>query len=97
MQANVVSRLLGVVICLLILHGCSQAPERTLPPTDDPLSERAAESMAAGAFLAAANLSRQLASTTTDPALRRSYLLAAAEAAAQGGDWDGVRESVALL
>ena len=50
MQANVVSRLLGVVICLLILHGCSQAPERTLPPTDDPLSERAAESMAAGDF-----------------------------------------------
>jgi outer membrane PBP1 activator LpoA protein len=97
MQANVVSRLLGVVICLLILHGCSQAPERTLPPTDDPLSERAAESMAAGDFLAAANLYRQLATTTTDPALRSSYLLAAAEAAAQGGDWDGVRESVALL
>jgi outer membrane PBP1 activator LpoA protein len=97
MQANVVSRLLGVVICLLILHGCSQAPERTLPPTDDPLSERAAESMAAGDFLAAANLYRQLATTTTDPALRSSYLLAATEAAAQGGDWDGVRESVALL
>lgn len=97
MQANVVSRLLGLMLFLFLLHGCSQVPERTDRASADPVTERAAAAMAEGEFLAAAELYRQLAANTADPDLRSRYLLAAAEASARGSDWDRVRESVAAL
>jgi hypothetical protein len=97
MQAKAVSRLLGLTLCLALLYGCGQLPQRAERPSTDPMAERAATLLAQGEYLAAAALYGQLASATSDPATRSRYLLAAAEAAAQGGDWDTVRAIVAEL
>jgi len=97
MQATAVSRLLGLTLCLALLHGCSQLPQRGESPPADPLAQRAATLLSQGEYLAAATLYGQLATETSDPTTRSRYLLAAAEAAAQGGDWDTVRAVVSEL
>lgn len=97
MQVNAVRRLLPLALCLAVLHGCGQLPERATRPAADPDVARAAELQAQGRYLDAAELYRALANRTADADRRSGYLLAAGEAAAQGGDWDAVRESVIAL
>lgn len=97
MQVNAVRRLLLIALCAALLHGCGQLPERTGRPSADPDVARAAQLQAQGRHLAAADLYRALANRAPDATTQSGYLLAAGEAAAKGGDWDGVRESAIAL
>lgn len=97
MQA-VTYRLLFVVFLLALLNGCSQTPTRPSGPAPgDVTAARAAALVEAGEHLAAADLYRQLAARTAAPQQRANYLLASAEAARKGGDWDGARSALTQL
>lgn len=87
----------STVALLLLIAGCSQLPERPQAPTADPDIARAAEMQANGQHLAAADLYRQIAARSSSDDDRSRYLLAAAEASRQAGDWDGVRASLQML
>lgn len=92
------SRLFATALLILLASGCGQVPTRTSSATV-PASEvaRAQDLMQAQQYAEAARLYRSLATRTTDPARRATYLLAAAEAAQRNGDWDGVRSTLAEL
>ena len=97
MQAATPIRLVLLAAWLLVLFGCGQ-PERPSPVVSiDPDEARAATMVTAGQFAAAAELYRQLAARTAAPEQRAAYLLAAAEAAKSGDDWDGVRATLNQL
>lgn len=96
MQAALVRPFI-VILLLVLLAGCEQLPERPSPPPVDPDIERAALLRSAGEHLAAAELYRQLAARTGALAQRAGFLLAAAEASRDGGDWDGTRFALEQL
>lgn len=97
MQAARLSRLLFIAAWLILAFGCGQLPERPSRPALDPDAARAAQLMASGQYLAAAELYRQIAARTAPPQQRADYLLAAGEAAQAAQDWDGVRGALAQL
>lgn len=96
MQATTSFRLLPVLVWLVVAFGCAQPPERPDRATD-PDAVRAAELATAGQHLAAAELYRSLAARSALPERRADYLLAAADAARNGGDWDAARAALAEL
>lgn len=97
MQANRVYRLVTLVFCLMLLHGCGQLPERPDRTSADPDIARAAALLEQDQFLAAAALYRQLALRSVVTASQSAFLLAAGEASAAGGDWDAARQTAADL
>jgi outer membrane PBP1 activator LpoA protein len=97
MPTATVSRLLLLVL-ILVLAGCAQIKKDDEPAlAPDPDIARAEAMMAAGQYGAAALLYRDLAARSLDPAARAGFLLDAAEAARQSGDWDAVRAALAQL
>lgn len=94
MQANLAHRLFALALGALLLHGCGQLPERPGRVSTDPDVARAEQLAAQGQYLAAADLYRQIALQTADPAIQASLLLTAGEAAAAGGDWDAARNAL---
>lgn len=97
MQASRLYRFSLIVLCLILLHGCGQLPERPDRVSADPDAARAAALAEQGQYLAAAALYQQLALRTPDPATQTAFILASGEAAAKGGDWDGARQAAAEL
>ena len=82
----------------VLLAACGQLPERPSGPGPaDPDIARAQQLEASGDHLAAAELYRALASRTPALEQRSIYLLNAAEASKNGGDWDGTRAALAQL
>ena len=97
MQAATSFRFLLLFIWLLAISGCGQLPEKPTRPAGDPDVARAAALAAAGQYLAAADLYRQLAARTLVTGQRAAYFLAAAEASRSASDWDGIRAALAQL
>jgi len=98
MQVTPLFRLIMAAIWLLLVVGCAQSPDRAAAlDTDDPDVARAAELLAAGQHLAAADLYRQLAERARSPSQRAAYLFAAAEATLADADRDGTRQSLEQL
>lgn len=97
MQAATPIRLVLLAAWALVLFGCSQPERPSRAVGIDPDEARAATMVTAGQFVAAAELYRQLAARTAAPEQRAAYLLAAAEAAKSGDDWDGVRTTLSQL
>ncbi|MGB5464653.1 MAG: penicillin-binding protein activator [Sedimenticolaceae bacterium] len=97
MQAATPIRLILLAAWVLVLFGCSQPERPSRVVSIDPDEARAATLVTAGQFVAAAELYRQLAARTAAPEQRTAYLLAAAEAAQSGDDWDGVRATLNQL
>lgn len=92
MPAYAMPRLFAAALLILLVSGCGQLPTRTGPaPGPDPDIAHARELMQAQQYAAAATLYRALAAREPDPARRADFLLAAAEASHQAGDWEGVR------
>jgi outer membrane PBP1 activator LpoA protein len=90
-------RLLCTVLALAVLAGCGQVTTRPTDHGSEAEIRRAAQLRAAGEHLAAADLYRQLAARTGAPDQRARYLLDAAEASRDGGDWDGTRLALEQL
>lgn len=97
MQAAAPIRLLIITAWLLLAAGCGQMPERPASSADQLDAARAAELVAAGQYLAATDLYRQLAARATSIGQRTDYLLKAAEASLAGGDREGTRAILAEL
>jgi len=97
MQVKSIVRLLLITSWLVLISGCGQLPERPGQPASDPDVARAAALLQSDQHLAAADLYRQLAARTAPAQQRADYLLSAGEAAAAGGDWDGVRFALTSL
>jgi outer membrane PBP1 activator LpoA protein len=97
MQVVSLPRVAVLLLGALFIHGCGQLPERPDRPLTDPAAQRAEALRQQGDALGAAELYQELASRATDVDLQVRYLLAAGEAASDGGDWDLAREVVDAL
>ncbi|MGB5569635.1 MAG: penicillin-binding protein activator [Sedimenticolaceae bacterium] len=98
MQAATFFRILFVSTWLILAAGCGQMPDRPSHPAGDQAEiARATDLVAAGQYLAAADIYRQLAERTSPGAQQAEYLLALADASRSGADWDGTRAALAQL